>query len=209
LIDEVQMNGIARLAFILLFFTISLAAQEMPRVEIFGGYALARIDDSQGLTGGHINQNGWNAAVAVNINKYMGGVADFGGYYGTHRLPPFTALTCPTCPMTTPSPFQASTKFHTFMFGPQVSFRLHSVTPFLHALFGAAHEHGELVPSVASVSSSASGFAWAAGGGVDINFAHRFAYRVQGDFMRFSLIKFQPDENNWRFSTGLVFRFGG
>jgi hypothetical protein len=44
---------------------------------------------------------------------------------------------------------------------------------------------------------------------VDIHFSRRFAYRVQGDFMRFSLIKFQPDENNARFSTGLVFRFGG
>jgi len=203
------MNGIARLAFILLFFAVSLAAQETPRAEIFGGYALARIDDSRGLTGGHITQNGWNAAVAVNINKHLGGVADFGGYYGTHRLPPFTALTCPTCPMTTPSPFQASTKFHTFLFGPQVSFRLHSVTPFLHALFGAAHEHGELVPAVPFVSPSVSGFAWAAGGGVDISFSRRFAYRVQGDYMRFSLIKFQPDENNARFSTGLVFRFGG
>jgi len=42
---------------------------------------------------------------------------------------------------------------------------------------------------------------------VDIHFSHRFAYRVQGDFMRFSLIKFQPDENNARFSTGLVFRY--
>jgi opacity protein-like surface antigen len=202
------MSAIARLAFILLFFTISLVAQETPRVEIFGGYALARIDDSQGLTEGHITQNGWNAAVAVNINKYVGGVADFGGYYGTHRLPPFTALTCPTCPITTPSPFQASTRFHTFLFGPQVSFRLQSITPFWHVLFGTAYEHAELVPSIPFGSSSASGFAWAAGGGVDINFAHRFAYRVQGDFMRFSLNKFQPGENNLRFSTGLVFHFG-
>jgi hypothetical protein len=203
------MSGIARVAFILLFFTISLAAQETPRVEVFGGYALARIDDSQGLTERHINQNGWNAAVAVNINKYLGGVADFGGYYGTHRLPPFTALTCPTCPITTPSPFQASSTFHTFLFGPQVSFRLHSVTPFLHALFGTAHEHVGLAPPTPFGLSSVSGFAWAAGGGMDINFSHRFAYRVQGDFMHFSLSEFQPGENNVRFSTGLVFRFGG
>src|SRR5689334_2420472 len=186
------MSGIVRLALILLFSTVSLAAQESPRVEIFGGYALARIDDSQGLTGGHINQNGWNAAVAVNVNRYLGGVADFGGYYGAHRLPPFTALTCPTCPMTTPSPFKADVRYHTFLFGPQFSFRLQRVTPFAHALFGIAREHADLQGAVPPFTSTDSGFAFAIGGGLDVTFAGHFAFGVQGDYLHASVFQFQP-----------------
>src|SRR5215813_13787873 len=112
--------------FLLVLFLSSLylSAQDTPRVEVFGGYALARIDDTNGLSEEHITQMGWNASAAINFSRYLGAVADFGGYYGSHRLPPFTALTCPTCPMTTPSPFKADTKFHTFLFGPQVSLRL-------------------------------------------------------------------------------------
>jgi hypothetical protein len=202
------MAGIARLAFFVLFSTVLLGAQETPRVELFGGYSLARIDDTLGLTEGHINNNGWNAAVALNFNRYLGVVSDFGGYYGTHQLPPFTALTCPTCPMTTPSPFKASTKFHTVMFGPQVSFRLPAVTPFVHGLFGVANEHGHLVPATPGGSTTNVGLSIALGGGVDVAMSHRFAYRIQGDYMRFSLMEFAPAENNLRFSTGLVFRFG-
>ncbi|SRR6266700_2957093 len=202
------MHRIADLAAIVFFSTVLLSAQETPRVEVFGGYAFARIDDHVGPTQRHINQQGWNASVAVNIFKYLGVVADFGGYYGTHRLPPFTPMVCLPCPGTTPNPFSAATRFHTYMFGPQASFRFHSLTPFVHGLFGGAHESGDLVPTTPFGSTSNSGFAYALGGGLDINFTRRFAYRGQADYMRFSLIRFQPTENNVRFSTGVVFRFG-
>jgi hypothetical protein len=201
------MGRIALLVIILLS-SACLMAQETPKVEVFGGYSLARIND-QAVTEEEIIQNGWNAAVAVNIHKYLGVVSDFGGYYGTHRLPPFVALTCPTCPMTTPNPFQESTQFHTFMFGPQGSVRLQKFTPFAHALFGVAHEHGDLVPTAPFGSVSGTGFAFALGGGLDTSLSHRFSFRVQADYMHFSsLFQFQPGQNNLRFSTGLVFRFG-
>jgi hypothetical protein len=190
---------------------VFLSAQETqtPRVEVFGGYAFARIDDTQGPTQRHIDQNGWNASVAVNITKYLGVVSDFGGYYGTHRLPTITQIVCLPCPPPTPNPFGAATKFHTYMFGPQASFRFQSVTPFVHGLFGGAHESGKIVPTLPFGSSSNSGFAYALGGGMDITFSRHFAYRGQADYMRFSVIKFQPKENNVRFSTGVVLRFGG
>src|SRR5690349_6525647 len=135
------MRKLGTIITILLLSTLYLSAQETPRVELFGGYAIARIDDTLGVSGQHITQQGWNTSVAANFTRYLGAVADFGGYYGAHRLPPFTALTCPTCPMTTPSPFKADVRYHTFLFGPQFSFRLQRVTPFAHALFGIAREH--------------------------------------------------------------------
>ncbi len=185
-----------------------LSAQDTPKVELFGGYALARIDDTNGLSEQHITQMGWNASAAANFNRYLGAVADFGGYYGTHRLPPFTALTCPTCPMTTPSPFQADTKYHTFLFGPQFSLRLEHLTPFVHTLFGIAHEHAELVPATPGVTSSETGFSFAVGGGLDANIASHLAFRLQGDYLHSSLFGPLQSQNNARFSTGLVLRFG-
>jgi len=202
------MRRTAGLAAIIFCSTIFLTAQEKPRVEVFGGYALARIDDRQGFTQRHIIQNGWNASVAFNINKTVGIVSDFGGYYGTHRTPPQTSFTCPLCPITVPG-VPASNKFHTFMFGPQASFRFKSFTPFVHALFGAVHDHANLIQT-APTSLSNTGFAFALGGGLDINMSRRFAFRAQGDYLRFNLSQSFPanHENNLRGSTGLVFSFG-
>jgi opacity protein-like surface antigen len=191
------------LAVIVLVSSFFLRAQETPKVEVFGGYSLARFDDSQGVTGKQIINNGWTGAVSFNFSKNLGAVADFAGYYGTHRTPSFTALTCPGCPITFPG-IPASTHIHTFMFGPQVSARLNSVTPFAHALFGAAHYHGEL--GTPPLSASDSAFALALGGGLDTRLSKLIAWRVQGDYLRTSLL--QTHENNLRLATGVVFRFG-
>jgi opacity protein-like surface antigen len=196
-------SRIAALLVSVLFSGLCLTAQEAPRVEVFGGYSLARIDDRQGLTQDHIIQNGWNAAVAFDISKNLGIVSDFGGYYGTHRAPSTTFSGT-----TTPGNLE-SNKFHTFMFGPQVSVRSPRTSPFVHALFGAVHVHGNDEPAT-GITLTKTGFAWALGAGVDTNLSHRIAFRVQGDFLRFNLAQttVEKPENNFRVSTGLVFRFG-
>jgi opacity protein-like surface antigen len=168
---------------ILLVLSCISLAQNEPKVDIFGGYQYTRVDT--GVSGvDSINLNGWNAALDGYFTKYLGVSADFSGAYG--------------------SPFGASTKFHTFMFGPIVRFPNSSkITPFAHVLFGGVHGSAS-ASGLGSTSDTA--FAWAAGGGLDANINSRFAVRLaQADFLqtRFS----STSQNNFRYSAGIVFKF--
>lgn len=202
------MRRISGLAIVLLSaVTIALAQNaDTPRAEVFGGYSFASIDD-QGLIGHHISLNGWNSSVAFNVNRTLGVVSDFGGYYGSPGLPPVAiALVCPVfgCnPVAPGGSIHADTKVHTFLFGPQLNFRSEGMTPFVHALFGAAHT---TATPTGGTSLSDTGFGMALGGGIDANFSRHVGFRVQGDYLQTRL--FILTEKNFRVSTGLVFHFG-
>jgi opacity protein-like surface antigen len=76
--------------------------------------------------------------------------------------------------------------------GPKFTYRRGPVTPFMHALFG-----------VAFGGSDAEG-AMALGGGVDARISRRVAIRIaEVDYIATTF-----RSNNFRFSTGIVFRFG-
>jgi opacity protein-like surface antigen len=157
-------------------------AQNVPKVDVFGGYQYTRVDT--GIPGvGSINLNGWNAALDGYFTKYLGVSADFSGAYG--------------------SPFGVSTKLHTFMFGPIVRFPNSSkITPFAHALFGGGH----LSASFGGLSGGETDFAWAAGGGLDANISSRFAVRLaQADFLQTRIGG--ENQNNFRYSAGIVVKF--
>src|SRR5271170_6282898 len=75
--------------------------------------------------------HGGSTSVAYNFNKYLGVVADFGGY-DDGRLTLFT----PTGNQTVNSNGTA----YTDVFGPRFSYRKYEkFTPFAQALFGATH----------------------------------------------------------------------
>ena len=82
----------------------SVAAQDFPRVKVFGGYQYTRI----GVVPG-INTNGWNTAVGADLNRWLGVKADFSGAYK--------------------SAGGISAKAHTYTFGPVLSHRGERVTP--------------------------------------------------------------------------------
>jgi outer membrane immunogenic protein len=97
-----------------------------------------------------------------------------------------------------------------YLVGPRYSFRHFSrFTPFGQVLIGAAHTSGSLSPSSLGIGSNTS-FAMTAGGGLDLNLTHRLALRLfQTDYF----LTRQPNadntrQNNFRFSTGIVIRFG-
>jgi len=75
----------------------------------------------------------------------VGVTADFSGYY--------------------PSGCCGTNSVHTYLFGPQVSFRLQRVTPFVHFLMGGAHI--SFSAPGAFVLSSDKAFLYAFGGGID------------------------------------------
>ena len=120
------------------------------------------------------NFNGWNASAAGNANDWFGIKADFSGYY------------------------KSGLKAHTFMFGPQFSFRKEErVTPFVHTLFGGTH---------VSDGGSDTAFSMALGGGIDVKAAEHVAVRViQADYV---MTRFDGEtQNNLPLSFGIVFRF--
>lgn len=182
-------------------FSVSLlfAAKANAQVQIFGGYSYVRttvnvetgigvtcpigVQCVPGTTETHPNLNGWELAGTYNAFKFFGVTADFSGNYGTVQGSPLHV--------------------QTFLFGPQIHFP-GRVSPFVHALFGGAHESLGAVPG--SVSSSENAFATALGGGIDIKVLPLISLRlIQVDDLvtRFG----SGTQNQPRISAGIVIHF--
>lgn len=167
-----------------LFACSSLLHAQESKAEIFGGYSFLRftppasVGDFFNLQGR--NNNGWNAAATWNFNSHLGATADFGGHYG-ENLP-------------------GSSDLHTFLFGPKLSTGVGRATFFVHALGGAAHNTGS------GFGASQTAGAYAFGGGVDWKLRSRVSLRV-GQFDYIGSRFLSETQNNYRFSTGVVFHF--
>ena len=152
-----------------------------PRAEVFGGY-------SYGGSGSH----GWDGSVAFNANRWLGLVADFGGQY--------TSIDTPDS--------SERIRTHTVLFGPRLSARRGKhVTPFAHALFGAAHTDSRAREAGLDLHFADTSFAAALGGGLDVKLSRRVALRAfQIDYLRSNL--FGGTQNKGRIAFGLVLRLG-
>ncbi len=159
-------------------------AQEHPKAEIFGGYSYVRINPGQRVSGENF-PGGWHASIAGNFKNWLGVAGDFSGHYKAIG--------------------GVNTNAHTFLFGPRISYRNNEkVTPFAHVQFGAARASGG--------GTSENAFAMNFGGGVDVKVNDNIAFRVgQFDYLltRFDgpISGTNANQHNFRFSTGIVFRF--
>lgn len=90
-------------------------------------------------------------------------------------------------------------KEHDFLFGPQISLGHGKLAPYVHGLVGASHG--------SATGFSDTVFAFALGGGVDVKVTDLVGIRV-GQFDYFGTRYSGYTQNNFRFSTGLVFHFG-
>lgn len=192
------------LAAIVLGFTLVAGAQEVPQVEVFGGYSLFHFDkmDADAFVSPTttINQNvhGWNGSVQYNINKWLGAVADFSGHYGT-----------PAEDATIPASVNGS--IHNFLFGPQVNVRGKRLKGFGHVLFGVNRLKFDASPSFGSPEFTDNAFGMAIGGGVDVTVYKKLAVRVgQLDYIysNHDLGLNLGHQNNLRYSAGVVFNLG-
>ena len=190
-----HMSRIGALLCLTVLFSFRALAQEVPRAELFGGYSLLR----PGSLFERQVKHGWNAALTVPVtnNSSQGSL-----------VPPFSNRLLA---------YDYKQTFHSFLFGPQFSWRRHPrITPFGQLLIGVGYRtirvenRGPVPPLIESPSVSNfsdSGFAAAAGGGVDLKLSDKFTYRLlQADYLND-----QADlgtRNNFRFATGIVFRFG-
>jgi len=174
-------------------------AQTAPSAEIFGGYQYFHANSGISFSGfDNFSLNGWEGALSGYFNRYVGITGDFSGVYGSPsiNIPPVGSISI-------------HTHMYTFMFGPTVRVANASpIQPFAHALFGGAHLTGSVnIPVVGgSASDSDTGFAWAAGGGLDFKALPFLAVRVgQFDFVQTHIGG--DNQNHFRYSAGVVLRF--
>jgi len=159
----------------------AMAQYSGPRVEVNGGYTYRSFEAPGG--GPRINFNGWDAGAAFNVNSWVGVAADIDGTYA--------------------SPQNISVHFYSYMFGPRIyPLGHHKITPYAHALFGVA----DIV--IPSSPPSNSEFSWEVGGGVDYSVGSHLAIRLgEVDYERTSNFGGNPDQNNFKYKGGIVFRF--
>jgi opacity protein-like surface antigen len=179
-----------KLVFLLaMLFALPLMAQaqESPRMEIFGGYSYLRLDAD---TNNDQDLNGFNTSFTYNFNNFLGATGEVSGHYGNTNV----------------AGVRADLNQYFFLFGPKFAFRGNErVTPFAHVLLGVVRFDVNQTSSTSS--NTTTQFAMAVGGGLDINFNDRIAFRaVQADYILTRLAN--SNQHNFRASTGVVLKLG-
>lgn len=90
-------------------------------------------------------------------------------------------------------------KIATYGAGPKVTWRQRQWEPWLHGIFGGAHEQ----PQVASQTRNS--YVIKAGGGADYRWNPRISFRLEGDYVRTAF--FKQSQNDFQLSGGIVFHF--
>lgn len=218
-------NGVFLLALTVFLSTLG-SAQDFPKAEVFGGYSYLHVD-TQGVSGSsltnqcniafggacpvtfqiHPGFNGWSIAPQANLNRWFGVKAQIAGQHGN--------IITIKVNSTLPIPAISIPKQHVydFLFGPVVSHRSEKYTAFVHGLVGAQHvgiSENIAVGGIGgfSAATSETDFAFALGGGLDLRASRHLAIRVaQFDY---ELVNASgKHQNDFRYSGGIVFGFGG
>jgi len=169
----------------------SAPGQLVPKFELAAGYSYVNFMPGEGFS--DFNNQGANGGLAFNATRYLGLVAEVGGYVFDRNVNGSTI----------------SGSMNTFLFGPRLNIRkFDHFVPFGEFLVGAAHGGLELTGD-----QGQSAFAMAAGGGVDVVFTKYFAWRfAQVDYLMTNFsgpnLGASGRQNNLRLGTGIVFRFG-
>jgi opacity protein-like surface antigen len=208
-------------ALLLALPVIASAQDEVPKVEIFGGYSYLRLDNATGLSSGIVgtapvlgvttlpldrDANGFGVSVTNNLNSWLGITAEFSGHFTDAQVG--GQLLDRDAYIVTAGPRLAIRRFERF-------------TPFLHIMAGMARQDvqvqnastsGSILSSV--INQQDSGLAFVVGGGVDLNLSSRLGVRlVQTDYIltRFSNrngASTELNQANFRASTGFVLKLG-
>jgi hypothetical protein len=164
----------------------SLAAAQsklIPGIEVFGGYSHLSFSSS-GLGFANWNQmNGWDLALTIpHIYQGLGITADASGDYST------------------------ALEQYNYMVGPQYKWEFNRFRFIAHGLYGRAQTRVRQPGSTFTEPSDRQRVI-ALGGEVDVPVSDKFSIRaVQADYLAASA--FGSNRNSFRFSTGLIVRFG-
>ena len=216
------------------FVSTLASAQDYSKIEVFGGYSYLHVD-TQGISNSSLialctgiigapcpgtfkirpGFQGWEASGQFNLNHWLGIKADLSGHYGNLIIATFNSG-----PPFLPRAFSGPDEhIYDYLFGPVVSHRAARYTVFAHSLIGAEHMGfgnfstvpGLGVPITLPGPSSSNALAVALGGGLDLKLTRHFALRA-GQF-DYQLVNSSANghghQNDFRFSSGIVFGFGG
>ena len=195
------MRKLVLLVTVVLVVGVSARAQH-PRVEIFGGYSYARLDQDLfpvPSLSGRRTANGWGASVSLNANRFFGFTADVAGQFGSGTV------------LVSQSP-SVDFSSHQFLFGPRFTARAAGATLFAHLLLGVVRNRLSSFSSLGTTfpARTSTDFALAAGGGLDVRLSPFIALRAfqvdyipvhQGGFIS------QDFAQNIRVQAGIVLRF--
>jgi hypothetical protein len=171
-----------------------------PKWEVAGLFSYVNFMPGGGFN--NFNSYGATGSFDYNPNKWLGLVAEIGGYHFSRTI--FITGTGGAL-----SSANVSGSFETYLFGPRVNIRrFDHFVPFVEALFGADHAGAQLTGN-----QSQSSFALAAGGGVDVILARNLAWRFfQADYLMTNntgpWVAASGRQNNFRIGSGLVLRWG-
>jgi hypothetical protein len=172
-------------ALVLLAFSSLASAQSklIPGIEVFGGYSHLSFPSSGLGFSNWTQMNGWDAALTIpHIFRGMGITADASGDYST------------------------ALEQYNYFIGPQYKWEFNRFRFIAHGLYGRAQTRLRQ-PGSTFVEPSDRQRALAFGGEVDVPISDRFSVRaVQADYLAASA--FGSNRNSFRFSTGLIYKFG-
>jgi hypothetical protein len=194
------MEKLVRIALAAFFLLGIASAQNLPQINVFGGYSYLNFDlpanPSTGTTSQRLAMNGWEFSAAVNLFHRISAEGDFSG----HSLSNCTGITTLNC-----SDFS-------YMGGPRYTFgsRTGKFTTFVHGLVG---RDNATLPGPSGVSVTDDSVAVAAGAGIDYWFFRHMVGLQLGPvdylYTRHLNEDSVPSQSNIRVSAGVVFRFGG
>ena len=90
-------------------------------------------------------------------------------------------------------------KIATYGGGPKIAWRQRQWEPWLHGIFGGAHEQPQIS------GQSRNSYVIKAGGGADYRWNPRISFRLEGDYVRTGF--FNKSQNDFQLSGGIVFHF--
>ena len=90
-------------------------------------------------------------------------------------------------------------KIATYGAGPKIAKRARRWEPWLHAIFGGAHEQPQVM------GQGRNTYAIKAGGGGDYRWNPRISFRLEGDYVRTGF--FSRSQNDFQIAGGIVFHF--
>jgi hypothetical protein len=218
------MRRIVLLAVASLVVTFSVAAQDLPKAEVYFGYNYAHVStDSTSVTDSTTaNVNGWTIAPAFypvrsSFMKYFGIAIEGGGDYSTSFNDNGTSVSA------------SSTSYHALV-GPRIRFGTRRFTPYAGVLFGVVLRNAvtnstdftdatsaTLVPAGTTLSKTQANFAYHIAGGIDVKLIRHVALRGEVGYFHTNLTypnaltgnvgnPLSPAQNTFTISTGLVFR---
>lgn len=190
------------LGFVVLLLASSLPAlAQTPVGELGIGYSFQSWNLPTALQPpSQLHLNGLDVSAEFNLSGFLGVDADAGWTKNTQN--------------------GGTTSVTTVMLGPQIyPIGHHRITPFVHALFGIGSFNLSFPASsnCAPFCNNRDGnFAWAGGGGVDINLSKHFAIRpVELDYEQtqfdLQILTGEPpvaNQNSWKYTAAILFHFG-